>query len=181
MKFGWQRALLLFSLALNVAFVSLAAVHRSGRAPIDPPPIPEELEAPPPPPGPPPPDAGPFPPRWQARRAAALGHALALDRAQRDRLDQELESLRPPLRAARLHAAAQRVAFRRALLRGDADGVRSAARASARAQSHVDSLSAEALLREMSVLHPEQRRRWARWTLQREPARRARQSESRRR
>ncbi len=178
---GWQRALLFFSLALNVAFVSLAAVHRSERGPIDPPPIPEDLEAPPPPPIPPPPDAGPFAPRWQARRTAALGRALALDRAQRDRLDEELESLRPPLRAARLHAAAERVAFRRALLRGDAADVRNAARAASRAQVHVDSLSAEAMLREMSVLHPEQRRRWARWTLQREPGRRARQSESRRR
>jgi len=175
MSRGWQRALLLFSLGLNVAFVSLAAVHRRERAGDPLPPIPEELQAPP---GPPPADAGPFPPRWQARRAAALQRALALDPAQRHRLDHELDSLRPSLREARLHAAAQRVAFRRALLRGDAADVRSAARTAARAQSCVDSLSAEALLREMSVLHPEQRRRWARWTLQREPGRRGRRSET---
>lgn len=165
MSRGWQRALLLFSLGLNVAFVSLAAVHRRERAP----------ELPPPPPA----EAGPFAPRWHMRRAAALERALALDASQRLRLDQELETLRPPLRTARLHAASQRQAFRQALLRGEPAEVRRAARAAARAQSQVDSLSAEALLREMSVLHPDQRRRWARWNLQREAGRRARHPDSR--
>jgi hypothetical protein len=173
MNRGWQRALLLFSLALNVAFVSLAAVHRSGRSDA-PPPIPEDLDAPS---APTPPHAGPFAPRWHARRAAALGRALALDRTQRAHLDHELEGLRPALRAARLHAAAERLQFRRALVRGDAENVRGAARAVARAQAQVDSLSAEALLREMSVLRPDQRHRWARWNLQHEPGRRTRRVE----
>ena len=172
MNRGWQRALLFFSVALNVAFVSLAAVHRSGRDRMTPPPIPEEVDAPPPLPDPP--DAGPFPRRWHARRTAALGRALTLDDGQRVRLDRELETLRPALRAARLDAAAQRTQFRRALVRGDAETVRRAAHSAARAQAQVDSLSAEALVREMSVLQPEQRHRWARWNLQREPGRRAR-------
>lgn len=155
----WERPLLLFSLALNVAFVSLAAVRiasdRSfergvagdandrrvhGRA-----------------------SNGPFAKHWQARRAAALGRVLRLDPQQRARVDAQLETLRPRLREARQQAATQHLAFRRALARNDAGAVRIAATRAARAQAQLDSLSAEAMLQEIAVLEPGQRQRYVRW------------------
>ena len=95
MRGGWTRRVLLFSLAMNAAFVALAAVRIGVNA--KPPPTPF---APGHPPWPPPPQA--LPERWQARRAAHLAQLLRLDARQLDEIDARLRRLGPQLRGARL-------------------------------------------------------------------------------
>lgn len=144
------RLLLWFSLGLNVAFVALAVVRA------------RELSS-----------AGPalqrvdFSSRWQGQRAMLLDRALRLDRVQRDVVREHLGAMRPELQAARRDLFQARNDFRAALRRNDAAGTRQTRARLSRAQVHLDSLSAEAMLAEIAVLRPEQRERYLRWTLDR--------------
>ena len=159
----WERLLLFFSVAMNIAFVSLAAMHVTrARGDTDN--------------GSPPPSRS----EWRrdsadlrdhhARRRARLARRLALDTEQRSRWDTGFEAVAADLRAARRDVATARAAYRRALLDGDRDGARAATRAVSRAQTHVDSICAEAMWSEAATLRPDQRRDYVRWTL-REPGR----------
>jgi Spy/CpxP family protein refolding chaperone len=157
----WERPLLLFSLALNVAFVSVAATRattRERRAP--------QLLAPDSP------RAAEHLQRWRDRRHRALVHRLDLDPEQARTLDSEFENLRPRLRELRREIVFQRAAYARALAAGDAHVARAAARELSRAQVGVDSLCAEAMLRETSVMRPDQRARYVRWAFRGPPRRR---------
>jgi hypothetical protein len=66
---------------------------------------------------------------------------------------------------------AERVAYALALERGDPGTARHAARRLSQAQSRVDSLVAEAMLQETSVLSPNQRSRYVLWTFRPERGR----------
>src|SRR2546426_5714604 len=101
---GWERRLLLFSLALNAAFVAVAAVRLGLEA--TPPPAPFAPERPA---WPPPPQI--FPERWQARRAALLARLLRLDARQQDEIDVRLRGLGPQLRGARFQVGRLRGDF----------------------------------------------------------------------
>lgn len=155
----WERPLLFFSLALNVAFVSLAAVRQVPRNGGD---LREgEIETP----ALPHPDRGRhLGRRWHERRHQALARVLRLDPEQLQRLDAGPGPSRPQLREARLQVFEGRLEYQRALARGDAAAARDAVRALSRAQARVDSLCAEAMLEETSMLRPDQRRRYVRWT-----------------
>ena len=148
------RLLLLFSLGLNLAFVTLAVVRareavseESGSRPAD------------------------FSPRWHGRREARMGRALRLEPAQRLALREHLGAVRPELQSARQDLFHARREFREALRRADAPGARLARARVSRAQNRLDSLSAEAMLAELAVLRPEQRERYLRWTIDRPRAR----------
>jgi Spy/CpxP family protein refolding chaperone len=148
----WERPLLLFSVALNVGFVSLAAVHFAKR------------------PGPPPPFAGADSPRaralmqrWQQHRHEALARALDLDATQRQQFGAGFDTFHAPLRAARREVMAQRHAYGSALARGDVDGARLAQAKLSAAQTRLDSLCAQMMLQETSMLRPEQRARYVQW------------------
>jgi Spy/CpxP family protein refolding chaperone len=144
------RLLLLFSLGLNLAFVTIAVVRaretvteeRGGR-PAD------------------------FSPRWQGRRDAIMGRALRLEPAQRRALHEHSGAVRPELQAARHDLFLARREFREALRRANAPGARLARAQVSQAQIRLDSLSAEAMLAELAVLRPEQRERYLRWTIDR--------------
>jgi Spy/CpxP family protein refolding chaperone len=152
----WERPAFLFSLALNVAFVALAAVRLGSSAS-----VPRDTGAPADPGG----RRVPlFAERWHARRMDMLSHLLQLDAEQRHALDAALVPLGPQMRRARLSVDAERADFVRVLERNDADAARSGARRVARGQAALDSLTAEAMLREMSVLRPEQREIYLRAT-----------------
>ena len=162
MTSSWQRRLLLFSLALNAAFVALAAVRlgTEARHPV------EQARR------------GMAPGRalladWPARRADMLEHLLQLDPAQRRQLE-ALGPLGPPLREMRRGAFAERQTFERALAAGDVDAARAAAKRISDAQARLDSLTAEAMLREIELLRPEQRQRYLRLTFRQGPLRRMR-------
>jgi len=147
----WERPLLLFSIALNVGFLTLAAVHRAPR------PVPPALR------GPDSPHATAAMQRWQKHRHQALARALDLDPEQRQRFGAAFETSRPALRAARREVMAQRLAYGDALARGDEASARAAQRTLSRAQSRVDSLCAEMMVHETSVLRGDQRQRYVRW------------------
>ena len=148
MKLRWDRFLLVFSLALNVAFVSLAAVHPAREVPR------QQL-------GPP---RAPFTPRWHGRRAAMLARQLRLDREQLQAIHRDLASLRPALLETRERLAVTRHDFVEALRHGDLPAARAARQELSRGQVELDSLSAEAMLREVEHLRPEQRERYLRRT-----------------
>jgi Spy/CpxP family protein refolding chaperone len=136
--------LLVFSLALNVAFVSIAAVRPRREAP------PHRLQAPP----------ADFTHRWHGRRAALLGRHLGLDRPQRQAIRRDLAPLRPALGETRGRLATARHDFAAALRRGDLEAARQARRRLSEAQAELDSLSAEAMFREVMHLRPHQRDRY---------------------
>jgi Spy/CpxP family protein refolding chaperone len=148
----WERPLLLFSLALNAGFVSIAATrsyqHPEARAPYFGPETPHSAQ------------------RWERfreRRHAAMAQRLDLDPQQLHVLDSDLDRFRSDLRDLRSNVVQERQIYAQALVNGDVPAARIAARRVSRAQARVDSLCAEAMLRETQVLTPEQRARYARW------------------
>jgi len=148
----WERPLLLFSLALNAGFVSIAATrsiqHPQTRAPYfgaDSPRSAQRWE------------------RFRERRHQAMARRLDLDPKQLHALDTDLDHFRTNFRELRRGVVQARHQYAEALVRGDAPAARAAARAVSQAQARVDSLCAEAMLREAQVLTPEQRARYARW------------------
>lgn len=163
----WERPLLLFSIALNIAFVSVAATrsrsHRDDRG--------EEIVL----------DGrssrivvrdrGPevivldrsFD-RLGSRRRAKLDRTLRLDADQGMAFEAGFRRVRPYLRDTRNDVVQARIAYARALERADAGDVRSAQRRLSRAQAQLDSLVAEAMLHEAAVLSPDQRSRYVTWT-----------------
>jgi Spy/CpxP family protein refolding chaperone len=110
--------------------------------------------------------------RWRSRRIAMMQRRLGLDDEQRRRLTDGLRPLEAGLRASRQQLEAARQRFEAALARADHAAAQHAAAEVSRAQSHLDSLSAQAMLREIEVLTPEQRDRYLRWTFR--PGRRGR-------
>ena len=165
----WQRPLLVFSLALNVAFLSLAATHvvrnRDAGADADaggssPGMRPER-----------PPRHNPMLQRWHEQRHHKVARALDLDAAQQAAWDANFARIAPALPDVHLRAMTARAAYRTALLRGDANAVRSAAAEVSRAQARIDSVCAEAMAGETSVLGPEQRARYVRWMFRGGPGR----------
>jgi len=160
MKPRAERFLLIFSVALNVAFVATAAVthrHSSSSQPVD---VTEPAR---------------FSSHWHGHRTDAMDRRLHLERHQRRVLRQQLGDFRPELEATRRDLAAARQRFREALRRDDAPGVRAARQQVSRVQTRLDSLTAEAMLAEINVLHPEQRERYVRWTFERRRTRLPRQ------
>ena len=138
----WERLLLIFSLAVNAAFVSLAAVHLRSSEP-----APAQIERP----------QARFSPRWQRRRAFILGHRLGLDPAQREAIHARLATMGPDFAAAKEEMAQARQEFFRALARNDVHAARIARARLSVVQARIDSLSAEAMLREIEHLSPDQR------------------------
>lgn len=154
------RLLLLFSLGLNLAFVTLAVVRARES---------ESVElSPPRAPSPSSPSVPPyFSPRWHGRREAVMSRALRLEAGQRRALHEHLSTVRPELQSARHDLFLARADFREALRRADAPSARLARARVSMAQNRLDSLSAEAMLAELAVLRPEQRERYLRWTIDR--------------
>jgi hypothetical protein len=93
-----------------------------------------------------------------------MGRELGMDRDQLRHLDQGFDAMRPELRAARERVGQQRFAYKEALMRGDGGAARTAVADLSRAQTRLDSLCAEAMLRETAELRPEQRAHYVRWT-----------------
>jgi hypothetical protein len=151
----WLRPLFFFSIALNIAFVSVAATR-----------VVRERQAAPFEPGPPH-DAARMTmlERWRDNRREVLARVLQLDAAQRAQWDAGFARLAPALQEARARAFAARDEYRVALVRGDAEELRGAARRVSRAQAGVDSVCAEAMASEVASLRPDQRLRYVRWTL----------------
>lgn len=148
----WERPLLLFSLALNAGFVSIAATRGIQR------------------PEPRAPYVGPETPRsaqhWERfreRRHRAMARRLDLDPQQLQALDADFDHFRTNYRELRRSVVQERQRYADALVHGDAPAARDAARRVSQAQARVDSLCAEAMLREARVLTPEQRAGYARW------------------
>lgn len=147
-----ERLVLIFSVALNVAFLTTAAIRQRDETP----PSAAELSEPP-----------RFSTHWQGHRTAALDRRLHLERHQRRIVRQHLSTMRPELEATRRELNEARRRFRGALWRDDAPAVREARHHVSRVQARLDSLTAEAMLAEIGVLHPEQRERYVRWTFER--------------
>lgn len=158
-----ERLLLIFSLALNVAFVATAAVRQrqSSASPA------MDVTEPP-----------RYSRHWHGNRADALDRRLHLERHQRRVLRQQLSTFRPELEDTRRELFTARRHFREALRRDDPAAVRAARQQVSRVQAKLDSLTAEAMLTEVNVLQPEQRERYFRWTFER-PHRRAPRDPSR--
>lgn len=148
----WERPLLLFSLALNAAFISLAAMQHVAH-PERPAQFARES-----------PDDHRSPRHRRAQRRAIMGRELGMDRDQMRHLDQGFDAFRPELGVAREQVAQQRLAYKEALMRGDGGAARTAVADLSRAQTRLDSLCAEAMLRETAELRPEQRAHYVRWT-----------------
>jgi hypothetical protein len=153
----WERLLLLFSLALNVAFVSVAAVNvgRDRSEPRRREDRPQLRRG-----G----DPG-FSMGRRDRRHARMARELGLDARQQREWDAQFARFAPELHEARARVAAARATYRRALARSDLDTARRATREVSQGQAIVDSLYAEVMLGEAAVLRPEQRDRYVRWTL----------------
>ena len=144
--------LLVVSIALNVGFVSGAIVHWSDahRAP---------------------PAIGPGPQhrsgqrpqglmrQWPQRRVDRLSQALDLSPEQEMRLRASLEELRGAIRDRSEDLRRERSLMRKALLDEDRELVHRQARVVNMLQAQLDSLVAEAMLREGAVFTPEQRRK----------------------
>ena len=152
---AWLRPLFFFSIALNIAFVSVAAtrvVRDRQLAPFERRPARDAtrmtmLE------------------RWRDHRREVLARVLQLDAAQRAEWDAGFARLAPAMQDARARAFMARDEYRAALLRGDVEPLRAAARRVSLAQSRVDSVCAEAMASEVASLRPDQRLRYVRWTL----------------
>ena len=149
MRHRMGRLLLFFSLGLNVAFITLAAVHVRDSTSTGVPPRAD------------------FSPHWQGRRAAHLGRALRLEPGQRASVRAHLGEMLPALQESRRELSLARGEFRAALRRDDIPGARQARVRVSLAQTKLDSLSAEAMLAELATLRPEQRERYLRWTIDR--------------
>jgi hypothetical protein len=187
----WQRPLLVFSIALNVAFLSLAATHgvrnrdsglgtnadadadssatsntnppddTAGGSPHDTHGMRFE------------PSSHHFPmlQRWHEQRHHMVARALDLDAAQQTAWDANFARFAPALPDLHFRVMAARAAYRSALLRGDASAVRSAATDVSHAQARIDSVCAEAMAGETSLLGPDQRARYVRWMFRGGPGR----------
>jgi hypothetical protein len=150
-----ERLLLIFSVALNVAFLTTAAIYQRDR---DRPSWNEQD-----------PQADPawFSTHWHGHRAAALDRRLHLERHQRRVVRQHLRTMRPELETTRRELSSARRHFREALWRDDARAVREARQQVSLVQARLDSLTAETMLGEIGVLRPHQRERYVRWTFER--------------
>src|SRR5262245_66097550 len=122
----WERPLLLFSLAMNIAFVSLAATHVGSRHQRRQEPMVIDLGDP----G----DIHHVLERGHLRRRAALDRALRLDPEQFMAFDSGYRRVRPLLHDARRVVVDERRDYARALEYGDARTARDAARRLAHAQ-----------------------------------------------
>jgi len=147
-----ERLVLIFSLALNVAFLTTAAVRHHQAVPAQNGNVTETPT---------------FSPHWQGHRAAAMDRRLHLERRQRRLLQQHLGTFRPELESTRRELVTARRRFRDALRQDDAAAVRAARQQVSRVQTRLDSLTAEAMLAEIDMLQPEQRDRYVRWTFER--------------
>lgn len=146
--------LLVVSIALNVGFVSGAIVHWS-----------DVHRAPPPPSI----EPGPFHRpgqrpmglmrQWPQRRVDRLSRALDLTPEQEAQLRASLEELREAIRARSEDLLRERTLMRKALLEEDRETVHRQARMVNMLQAQLDSLVAEAMLREGAIFTPEQRRK----------------------
>ena len=169
--------LLGLSLALNIGFLSAAFAHWSDVHRGAPPPLPG-MESPAPGMAPIVPGApgmggmgrrgrGPWfgerPPRlvhqWPERRVDRLTQALDLTPEQQQRLRASLEELRGAVRNQTEDLRRERMLLREALLAEDRERVHMQAEKVNHLQARLDSLVAEALLREGAIFTPEQRRR----------------------
>ena len=149
--------LLVASIALNVGFVSAAIVHWS------------DMHRAPAPPAMPAVGPGPLhrfgqPPtglmrHWPNRRVDRLSEALDLTPEQEAKLRASLAELRDAIRARTEALMRERMVLREALLDEDRELVHRQARAVNVLQAELDSLVAEAMLREGAIFTPEQRRR----------------------
>jgi len=149
----WERPLLLFSVALNIAFLTIGATRSVTReTPASRLLAPDSTQA------------AKHLERWRTRRHATMARKLHLDAQQLHALDAGFEAVHPALRQSRQEAHQHRMRYAQALARGDQAAARAAARAVSRAQARVDSLCAEAMIHETSVLGPEQRARYVSWT-----------------
>lgn len=179
----WERVLLLFSLALNISFVSIAATHFARIRDEGPPPEAESPAMMPPHGGAmghdgsmarggsmghPGPMAHRFPAleRWHERRHKRFAQRLQLDPAQQDAWNTRFGVLAPQIAEARMDIVTARDAYHGTLLRGDADAIRAAAHQVSQTQSRLDSLCAEAMAAEAASLRPDQRARYVRWLTQ---------------
>ena len=99
---------------------------------------------------------------WPNRRIARLRVALGLSPEQAERLRSSLVELREEIRSSTVELMREREAMRWALREGKAapEDIRKRARHVGELQARVDSLVAEAFLRENAVLRPEQRDRY---------------------
>lgn len=164
----WERALLFFSLALNISFVSIAATHLVHQRDDGPPP--EEFGSPAVlqrqgHPGEPGMVGRRFPAleRWHAKRHRRFAERLQLDPAQQELWNSRFGALAPKIAEARLTIAAARNDYHQTLLHGDAAAIRGAARRVSQAQARLDSLCAEAMAAEAASLRPDQRARYVHW------------------
>ena len=153
MRHRVERLLLIFSVALNAAFLVTAAVDHQRSASSRPVRVAEPPR---------------FSSHWHGHRADAMNRRLHLEGHQRRALRQHLRAFRPELEAARRDLVVARRRFREALRRDDAVQVRSARQQVSWMQARLDSLTAEAMLAEIDVLHPGQRERYLRWTFERQ-------------
>ena len=83
------------------------------------------------------------PRQWRAHRRAVLGRELRMDHEQLRHLDAGFDAVQPELRGARERVTAERLAYKEALVHGDAPAARAAVSDLSRAQTRVDSLCAE--------------------------------------
>jgi len=187
----WERVLLLFSLALNISFVSIAATHFARRGDEGPP----EAEAPAlmvPREGSVGHDGSvghgesvhdefvgrggavgygrqhrfPALERWHARRHKRFAERLQLDPVQQEAWNTRFGALAPQIADARMDIVAARDTYHDTLLHGDAGAIRAAAHRVSLAQTRLDSLCAEAMAAEAASLRPDQRARYVRWLTQ---------------
>jgi Spy/CpxP family protein refolding chaperone len=101
---------------------------------------------------------------WPERHLRRLDRALGLRPEQHDALRETLAELRPRVRTLAVELARERAELVRQLAASppDVDAVRAQQARASHAQAQLDSLVTEAMLRESSVLDPEQRRLHAR-------------------
>ena len=99
---------------------------------------------------------------WPDRRIEELDRAVGLSPEQRGLLHERLGELRGAMQANAAALRAERLRLRRAMVEGDPEAalVRDGARRVAEVQARLDSLVAEAIIRENMILNPEQRERY---------------------
>jgi Spy/CpxP family protein refolding chaperone len=97
--------------------------------------------------------------QWPQRRVDRLSKALDLTPEQETQLRASLEELREAIRASSEDLMRERTLMREALLAEDRDLVHRQARTVNMLQAQLDSLVAEAMLREGAIFTPDQRRK----------------------
>jgi Spy/CpxP family protein refolding chaperone len=97
--------------------------------------------------------------QWPQRRVDRLSQALDLTPEQEMRLRASLEGLREAIRGRSEDLLRERTMMRQALLEEDRELVHRQARVVNMLQAQLDSLVAEAMLREGAIFTPEQRRK----------------------